>query len=560
LAIFSLAAACCATGPALSLAAGAPKPVVTNKTHFRIPFRFDAAALERMNARELRLYVSSDGGNAWELTQSIGIESGRFEFQAPGDGEYRFAVKTLDARNQLHPPGEVFETGLIVLVDATPPELKLDLRSSSPGKVELHWRAADPNLDPASLRLEYTQPGVDEWQSVSVAARSTGHTAWSAPQGGIVAVRGAISDRAGNQTRSEARARTEPANTSPRKPDPRQPIAANPESNVQNPEPDYFSPPEAVSAPASRIPMVDSGLKEHFTSIEPQQAPLTAQMQAATQPETPVVEREPILFTQPTHLVTDEPSVRPEIAQDRWESNREPGIQSQAPENHGAIDAASGAGLAMPNARGAGRIVRAAKFQIGYQIDDIGPSGVGGVELFVTQDQGRKWWRYGEDADRQSPFDVEVPGDGEYGFAIRARSGVGLAEAPPTPGEMPAIVIVVDQTPPAVELLPVRQGAGPQANKLQLRWTTAEAHPAEAAVALFYAGSPEGPWETISNWRADTGEFVWTVAPGAPTQIFFRIVVRDSAGNMTQQQTPRPVVIDLSRPTARIVDVEGVDR
>ena len=42
-----------------ALAAPLPKPIATNKTRFRIPFKFDSAALQRMNARELQLHVSS---------------------------------------------------------------------------------------------------------------------------------------------------------------------------------------------------------------------------------------------------------------------------------------------------------------------------------------------------------------------------------------------------------------------------------------------------------------------------------------------------------------------
>lgn len=509
-------------GGSLILAAPvATKPVVTNKMRFRIPFRFDAAALERMNARELRLYVSSDGGASWELAQTIGVQSGKFEFQAPGDGEYRFAVKTLDARNQLHPPGDVYETGLVVIVDSTPPQLELELRQVGPGKVELIWKAIDANLDAGTLRLDYTQPGVEEWQAVSVAPRGSGQTSWSVPQGGVVAVRGSIADRAGNEGRKEARARIEPAeNGVPRKPDLRQPIAEAP-----------------VIAPEQ------SPITEHFAPVAPQQAPLAAQTPVDRLPSLPpVVERQPVIFSQPTHLVTDQPTLRPEIAQDRWAEVAEQPDPFAAPP------------VAKPPGRH--RLVKSRKFQIGYQVEDVGPSGLGGVELFITQDQGRKWYKYGDDSDQQSPFDVEVPSDGEYGFAIRARSGVGLANDPPAPGEQPAIVVVVDQTPPTIELLPVRQGTGSQVNKLQLRWTITEAHPSDTPVALYYSATPNGPWETISTWRADTGEYVWTVSPGVPSQVYFRVVARDAAGNVSQQQTPRPVIVDLSRPSARIVDIE----
>ena len=202
------------------------------------------------------------------------------------------------------------------------------------------------------------------------------------------------------------------------------------------------------------------------------------------------------------------------------------------------------------------RVVNTRKFQVGYKVEDVGPSGIGGVEMFITQDNGQKWWKYGEDADQRSPFDVEVPQDGEYGFAIRVRSGAGLVNEPPQRGESPSIVVAVDQTPPAVELLPVQQGQGATANHLQIRWRVRDDHPAEKSVSLYYASNRNGPWEPISAWKEDSGSFDWTVGPGVPSHLFVRVMARDSAGNVSKAETSTAIVVDLSRPSARIVDVE----
>lgn len=519
------------------------KPVVTNKTRFRIPFRFDAAALARMQARELRLYVSVDQGRRWELAQSISAQSGKFEFQAPGDGEYRFAVKTLDSRNQLHPPGDTYETGLIVIVDTTTPELRLDLRQITPGKVELSWKATDASLDTSTLRLEYTQPGTNEWQTVSIVARPSGQTSWSVPTGGSVAVRGVVADQAGNQGEAQAQAQIEPAangNAAPRRPDPRDPVAQAP----------VIAP---VTAP-EESPIVDrfTSVPHPFVQpIHPRPAQEVVERPVIRHPavqfplaqQEPVVERTPVAITHRMQFTSETNDSRPEITQNRWAELPMP-----------TADEPPAAPVEEPRRL---RMVNSRKFQIGYQVDDVGPSGVGGVELYITQDQGRKWWKYGDDPDHQSPFDVEVPQDGEYGFAVRARSGVGLADDPPAPNEPPAIVVMVDQTPPKLEMLPIRQGTGSHLHQLQLRWRISDAHPAEKPVALYYSATLNGPWETISDWKADTGEHVWTVGTAVPAQVYFRIVARDAVGNISQEQTPRPVIVDLARPSARIVDIEA---
>jgi hypothetical protein len=485
-------------------APAAVKPIVTNKLRFRIPFRFDAAALQRMNARELQLFVSTNRGATWGLAQSINPQSGRFEYQAASDGEYWFAVRTLDAFGQAHPAGEQLDPGLIVVVDTVPPQLDLQLQPLGSGKVQLSWQSHDPHLDPATLRLEYLQPGSADWQAVSVVPRNSGQTSWSVPQGGLVSVRGSISDQAGNQGLKQSQAAvtagSDPASR-PTGPALREPIA-------ETTFPDD-SPPTLPPAPT--MPVITPGPTRDATA----------------------------LGASPT-FISGQTAFRPEIMQDRWSNPEAPTVDT--------------GNAFRPQARQ--RIVSTRKFQLGYKVDDVGPSGVGGVDLFISQDQGRRWWRYGEDTDRTSPFDVQVPQEGEYGFTVRVRSGAGLSLDPPTPGEPPSISIIVDLTPPALELLPVQQGQGSSLNQVMIRWRSSDAHPSDKPISLYYAPTADGPWELISGWRQDTGSFAWNVGPGAPTQFYVRVLARDAAGNATKAETPQPIVVDLTRPSARIVDVE----
>lgn len=203
------------------------------------------------------------------------------------------------------------------------------------------------------------------------------------------------------------------------------------------------------------------------------------------------------------------------------------------------------------------RAVKSHRFEVNYRIDDVGPSGVSAVELFVTQNNGQKWWKYGDDADKQSPFVVEVPEDGVYGFAIRVRSGAGLADEPPQSGEEPSVVIVVDRTPPTVQLQPIQQGAGGQMNKLTISWRIADDNPSDKPISLAYSANPNGPWEPICGWQPDTGSYAWSVGHGVPSRLYIRLVARDAAGNHSFVDTPQPLLVDLSKPTGRIVDVES---
>jgi hypothetical protein len=182
---------------------------------------------------------------------------------------------------------------------------------------------------------------------------------------------------------------------------------------------------------------------------------------------------------------------------------------------------------------------------------------VGKVDLYITQDGGRKWYHYGTDPDNKSPFAVTVPEDGVYGFEIRVKNGAGIGDDPPRPGDKPSIVVTVDKTPPVVEFLPPQIGRGASRNKILLRWTANDANLASAPVLLEYAAEQTGPWQKIGDWQANSGRFIWTLERGLPGKVYLRVTVKDEAGNVTQVPSAEPLLIDFVRPTARIVDVEA---
>jgi hypothetical protein len=201
--------------------------------------------------------------------------------------------------------------------------------------------------------------------------------------------------------------------------------------------------------------------------------------------------------------------------------------------------------------------VNTTDFQIGYRIDDLGPSGLGKIELFITTDSGRKWYRYGTNPSNKSPFPVSVPGDGVYGFELRVKNGAGVGDDPPRPGDKPSIVVVVDKTPPVAQLLPPQIGRAKSRNKVLLRWMAEDAQLGPTPILLEYAVEKSGPWLKIGDWQANTGRYIWSIEPGMPGKVFVRLTVKDRAGNVAQVMGPDQLVIDFTRPTAHIIDVEA---
>ncbi|MBL8890463.1 MAG: hypothetical protein JNL67_10845 [Planctomycetaceae bacterium] len=134
-----------------------PPPIVTSQTQFEIPFRTDD-----VNGRlvEVQLYVSTDLGVTWNVYARQSPATTRIPFQSVGDGEYLFALKTLDRDGRLLPTGPPIPT-LRMVIDTVQPELNLSVEPDKSGRIAITWHGTDHNLDKSTLRLSYRLDGAN---------------------------------------------------------------------------------------------------------------------------------------------------------------------------------------------------------------------------------------------------------------------------------------------------------------------------------------------------------------------------------------------------------------
>jgi hypothetical protein len=142
---------------------------------------------------------------------------------------------------------------------------------------------------------------------------------------------------------------------------------------------------------------------------------------------------------------------------------------------------------------------------------------------------------------------------------VRVRNGIGFADDAPQPGQAPEIVVTVDECLPTIELAqPTMRTDG--FGTILLSWQVREQNPASTPVRLEYAAAPSGPWTPVFDWQFDQSGYQWGVRPGTPTQLYFRLLARDAAGNIATAQTIQPVVVDLRRPVGRLLRVQTVSQ
>jgi hypothetical protein len=494
--------------PLLGSAASDEEAVVTNVGRFEIPFEVEGEDGKQAEGFAV-LFGSQDGGRTWDQLQSVPANRGAFVFTAPRDGKYSFAIRMTDAQGNLETAIEGSEPEMEVVVDTVAPKLQLEIIEVTPGQALVNWTSSDSSIVGDSLTLECTEGLSGNRKPIQFTPSGSGQVRVAVASGSMISVRASIMDQAGNRGEATAQYVSRPVVSSSAAP--------------------------GLAAPAAppALPLGPSPF-----SANPMHGPVSVHG-SSTQPK----------LSQP---VTGSGS---------FNSHAFAGYPSDTPAAPGLPDALSPATIQSPafpaNAiAGEKQLVNDRVFDLDYQIEDVGPSGVSSVELFVTEDGGQQWFRYGTDPDMKSPFQVDSMGEGTFGFAVRIRNGLGISDTPPQPGQTPEVVVIVDQTPPVIELSQpsIRLDSF---GSIQLNWRVNEANASTAPVRLEYAVTPTGPWTPVFDWQADQGGYQFAIRPGTPSSLYFRLLARDAAGNVASSQTAQPVVVDLKKPVGRILRVQA---
>ncbi len=226
-----------------------------------------------------------------------------------------------------------------------------------------------------------------------------------------------------------------------------------------------------------------------------------------------------------------------------------------------SVDAASTAvrpvvvlGTVTGSADPAVRFVNSSNLAIDYEVRAVGTSGVGSVELWYTRD-GQRWSKYQGASPMQSPFMVDVPEDGLYGFTVVASNGMGISKAPPVPGEPPQLWVDVDTTRPEVHLLGTQASSNEAGMTLTLRWTATDRNLVPRPITLSYAEGPQGPWIPFATNLENHGQYTWNMSPGLPGQLLVRVSATDRVGNIGEDQSSLPAPVDLVPPKTAIRNV-----
>lgn len=491
--------------------AGAALVSATRQTAFTIPFRIEPPESPTAQPVEVQLHVSSNSGASWEVAARVKPDKAAFVFRAPRDGEYWYSIRTVDGQGVTRPDGPL-QPQLKVTVDTIAPRLDLTASRGPAGEIVARWQAVDPHLKLNSFKLEYQARPSDPWERVAVDAPSaamkhtlSGETTWwPRASGGPLLVRAEITDEAGNPAVCQAVVKESAA-------------------------------PPTASGPANPGDRVSNGALGNNTRWNADRSTndTLSRAQAPTQPDPTPNWR---MASSGSSLIGDQSG-----AIDSLSRGGPPG----SPLDFSRLP--MGARPRMVNARA---------FELEYEIDSIGTSGISKIELWGTRDGGQTWSVFGIDSDNRSPVVVNLDAEGIYGFRVVAQSGSGLSGRTPAAGDLPDIWIGIDLTKPVVKL--ARAEMAPDAGELVIEWEATDDVLDTRPISLSFSTAAQGPWTPIAAGLENTGSYRWRLDSRVPDRIYLRLDARDEAGNVGSFETAEPVALDRQRPEGRIRGIRAV--
>ncbi len=550
-----------------------------NKTTINLPIVVDER--HRAQLQQVVLFVKEGPTQPWRMCDKAPPTQTMFTYRAPGEGEYWFNIVSVDHAGRMTPPDVTREApALIVVLDTQAPRVDVQpLEKTGDGQfVRCDWH--DVHLDAFKSRLYY-QTGDMAWRQLDAHATRANTFCIPAQANWTGNVRAVGMDLAGNTTTRERNLMLAAAAPAPQglpgqntsAPSVAGPIAQAPAAPAAP-----IIPSSYVVVPNTVLPNTNvllnagaPGTPPSPTAIQPatritatQEPPLPIMPPAKdnTAPANPPVlaNPPPPVATSVPPRVTPQPLVSSEITNPR--------IAPVAPQLFDPAVAGKSTPLApshdlrQASFRGRDPMTMHRTFSntnrvvLDYRIEAMGASGVGKVDVWYTRDLGQSWQKLCEDTDRQSPAEINLPGDGIYGISLVICNGRGFGGVPPSPGDAPDSWLEVDTTKPVGEIVQVRAGMGEDSGALHITWNARDKNLGNDSIELQYAASREGPWQQVAKGLKNEGVYRWLPPAEAGAQVFLRLTVRDQANNVAFADTPQAVLLDdASRPRGRVVSI-----
>jgi|SRR5579883_507399 len=558
-----------------------PDYYTLKKRDIKIPIEYTK---DRKSIRQVLLYVSRNGENTWYQVGSVTPDKDSFVYIAQDDGVYWFKMQLVDLKGEKEPADLTRDPpDLKVVIDTTAPQIRVTNATRNGEEIVIQWAVEEkfPNDAETKVHFRPTDNTKGYWQEVTIPTNSRTGVKFACRTTDAITVRITAADVAGNRTEvtrdfPAAGAQRTTSLSSPNGPaEVPDPIVGGVGSIPPVPKPDLgpIAPIGGGPLPPGPAPLVPPA---PTPSVTPTPTP-------SVMPTPPVITPMPPITPAPTPIPAPGPSSSPVVGNTQPNTLQPlPTIDPKAPPagvlpTQGSTPptdgwtGASNPAVELPRAQ----VINYTRFDLGFDLEKRGPSGISRVDLWVTRDEGRSWRLWPSQYDGRGGI-VRVALDvrdntqleGNYGFRLVPVSGAGLSEREPAAGDAPDLRVVLDATPPTIFLYP--PVSDPNAtDTLLLQWKATDRNFGDDPITLEWSESPTGPWKPVSAGNdpvvqtnatnapvakhlANTGQYAWRVPVGVPAHVYLKATARDAAGNVKEVVTRDAIPVDLTRPRARI--------
>lgn len=489
---------------------------------FYIPYQLND---ESEASAPLNLYVSKNQGQSWALYKSQipanETTNGKRQFnvRVGSDGEYWFAIRTSRMENRPN-PNLGPHPNLRIVVDTTAPIMKIETQKTGEDQMTIFWTLTDRNPDVETVRFYQRYSETADWTPIPLNPRST--VLFNNPDGSAGAT--------GQFTLQVSRGISQLF------------IRGEAQDKAKIPTvvlwnvPMTGGPGTAYLPGAARQNVVGTDALAHgeFRSafIDPAGAGADAPSGAGVIPPSDSVPGWSAIRNNPPFLGAN--SLATSTRVQRPVIPRTPADFSTA------------------------TIINKTRFNLDYEIPEVGHSGVGAVELWATRNRGADWFMLAKDNDNITPIAVEVSEDGVYGLKLVVENGSGIGGRRPVPGEAPMSWLVLDRTAPVGELKSAEIRVDSTIPQMRLHWVSSDDYPSPTPVALYWSRDGQEPWSLIADQLPPIGDYLWTMPNDVSARIIIKMEMQDKAGNVSTHIS-KPIAADAFSPQGYIRGIYPIE-
>ena len=180
------------------------------------------------------------------------------------------------------------------------------------------------------------------------------------------------------------------------------------------------------------------------------------------------------------------------------------------------------------------------------------------VHVWVSTGEPISWHKAKVGKTDLGAVQYEAHSDGKYSFYIVLENKQGRSAADPIAGSKPHLSVIVDTTPPTLQLHAIKRLiASEKADRLRLRLSLVDENLGTAGTRLFYRANSETGWQDAGPVMYASGIISWQPPADLPSSIDLRVCATDLAGNQAVDELADVRINDLETMPGRTVAAES---